>query len=155
NQQFFVEVKDMAMRVTFAENGDKTKDIRLHAKASTIGRNQTFTRDLGGAIETGLDGKRTGLRRRKDIRLAVHGARRGKRQPPYVIGPHRLEYIEGRHGILFQVFTRMLRAKTHVGIGGQMEDNVSTVHGLGQALHIEQIASLQAKLHKLLRRPEK
>jgi hypothetical protein len=48
----------------------------------------------------------------------------------------------------------MLRAKAHIRIGGQMADQVRAAHGLGQALHVEQVTLLQAKVWRLLRRPQ-
>jgi hypothetical protein len=35
-----------------------------------------------------------------------------------------------------------------------MADQVRAAHGLGQALHVEQVTLLQAKVWRLLRRPQ-
>src|SRR6516164_8194339 len=88
--QLFVKINDVAVGVTFAEDGDEAEDIGSHAKTLAIGFDEAFGRYLRCAVKRGLDRDRSVLRFREQGRLAVDRSGRGECNVAKAIGAHRL-----------------------------------------------------------------
>src|SRR6185369_12980076 len=61
-EQLFVKVQDMAVRVSFAQNGNETEDISLQTKTFAISLDQALARYFRRRIQRGLDRERVVLR---------------------------------------------------------------------------------------------
>src|SRR3974390_40258 len=70
-QQLFVEIQDVTVRITFAENRDKPENITFKSVTFAISMNKTFTGELGGGVQRSLHGKGVIFGRRNDIRFAI------------------------------------------------------------------------------------
>ena len=53
---------------------------------------------------------------------------RGERYLLDPIVPHRLQNIECRNGILFQVLSRMLQAEAHIRVGRHVKNKAAALH---------------------------
>lgn len=127
-EELFVEIKNVPVGVAFAENGDEAKHVALELETFAIRVNQALACDLRRGVERSLNRKRRVLRRGNNFRLAIHRAGRGKRDALDAIGAHRFEDVEGGDGVLLQIFSGMIEAETHVGVGGEMKDGVAAGH---------------------------
>src|SRR5262249_32750412 len=56
------------------------------------------------------------------------------------------QHIRRGDGVLLQVLARVLGAKTDVGVGGEVEDEVAAHHGLRQSRPVEVIAHEEAEV---------
>ena len=61
-EQLFVKIKNVAVRVAFAENGDKPENVTLKSITLAVGVNQAFAGKLRRGVKRGLDGKRRDFR---------------------------------------------------------------------------------------------
>src|ERR1043166_2841650 len=97
------KIEHMAMGVTFAEDGHKTKDVAFETESFAVGMNQRFAGELRGSIERSLNGKGSVFWSRDDAGFAIHRTRRGKGNGIDAVGPHGFEHIESGDGVLFEV----------------------------------------------------
>jgi len=130
--QLAIEVEDVPVSVTLAQDGNEAEDVAFEAEAFAKGRNQSLAGDFGGAIERGLDGKGRRFRGGNCRRFAVDRAGGGEGQPANAIGPHGLENVEGRQGVLLDVAAGIVRPEAHVGVGREVEDKIAASHRPGQ-----------------------
>src|ERR1035437_1664407 len=49
-EKLFVEIKNVAVRVAFAENGNETENVALEFEAFAVGRNHAFAGNLGRSV---------------------------------------------------------------------------------------------------------
>src|ERR1035437_4976879 len=139
-EKLFVEIKNVAVRVAFAENGNETENVALKLKTFAVGRNHAFAGNLGRSVERGLHGKRRVFGRGNFFRLAINAAGGTESNALDAIGAHGFEDIESGDGILLQILRRMFEAKAGVGIRGEMKNGVATGHRLGERRQIEVVA---------------
>ena len=152
--QAAVEVEDVTVRVALAQDRHEAEDVALKAEAFAVGLDQPFARELGGAVERGLNRERRVFRRREDIRLAVDRAGGGEGDPANAVGSHRLEHIERRDGVLLEISSRMLGPEADIGVRREVEDEIAAAHRGGQALEIEGVAFNQREIGPIAaRRP--
>src|SRR5581483_880349 len=147
-QQLPIKIEDMSVSIALAENGDEAKDVALKAEAFAISLDEALAGNFRSAIQRRLNGKRCVFGRRNFDCLAVNRAGGGKGEALDVIGPHRLQDVECGDGVLLEVPSRMLGAKTHIGIGGKMENEVATRHGCGECGQVQGITldELEARM---------
>src|ERR1035437_2870424 len=139
-EKLFVEIKNVAVRVAFAENGNETENVALNLKTFAVGRNHAFAGKLGRSVERGLHGKRRVLRRGNFFRLAINAAGGAEGDALDAIGAHGFEYVEGGHGVLLQILGRMFEAEADIGVRGEMKNRVATGHRLGERGQIKIVA---------------
>src|SRR3989344_1672793 len=119
----------MAMGITLTENGDKTENPGLEAETLAVSGDQCLAGKLGCAIKRCLYWKRRIFRGWNHRRFAIHRTGRRKCDALDVIRAHGLQHVISGDGVLIEILARMLRAKTHIGVGGKMENEVGTLHG--------------------------
>src|ERR1035437_11089569 len=139
-EKLFVEIKNVAVRVAFAENGNETENVALKLKTFAVGRNHAFAGNLGRSVERGLHGKRRGFGRGNFFRLAINAAGGTESNALDAIGAHGFKHIESGNGVLLQIFAGMFEAETHIGIRGKMKNRVATGHRLSERRQIEIVA---------------
>src|SRR5436190_12118894 len=138
-----IKIEDMSVRVAFAQDRHKAKNVALEFVAFAVGMDQPLASQLRGGVERRLDRKGMILGRRDEGGLPIDRAGRSEGNGFYSIRAHRLQYVEGGESILLKVLAGMIQAETHIGIGRQVNDGVAAVHGGGQRREIEIIAANQ------------
>ena len=73
-EQLFVKIEHMAVRIAFAQDGDETKVIHLHAKTFAVGLNQPLSGQLRGTVERSLNRKRASLRGGENLGFSIDRA---------------------------------------------------------------------------------
>src|SRR5262245_31528137 len=58
---------------------------------------------------------------------------------------HRLQDVERRDRVLFQILTRMLRSEAHVGVGRQVKDELRAGHCIQYRVRLERVAFHKAE----------
>src|ERR1041385_488522 len=139
------EVEDVPVGVALSEDRHEAEDVPLEPEALTIGLDQAFRRELGGAVEGGLDGQGSLLRRREDLRLPVNRTRGGEGDAPDPMGAHRLQHVERRDRVLLQVLPRVFPAVADVGVRGKVKHDIGAPHRPGQRLLVEGVAAHQGE----------
>src|ERR1700722_14362690 len=137
------------MGVSRAKNGDKTKDISMHAKPLAVGLDHAFAGHLRGAVKQSLDGKRAIFGGRYGLRFSVNRAGRGETHLADADAANRFQYMERRSRVLFNVLARMLNAEADISIGCEVEDKVAASHSARESRLIEIIAFNQGKSRML------
>src|SRR5437868_3472408 len=102
-EQASTEIEYVAMGVTLAQHRNKSKYVTLKTETFGIGLDQTFAGQLGGAIERGLDGKRSRFGRGEYCGLSIDRAGRRKCDPFDAVGAHRFQHVERRNRILLEI----------------------------------------------------
>jgi len=136
----FVKIKHMAVRVAFAENGDKPENVTFKFIALAVGLNEAFTGDFGRGVKGGLDGERMIFRRRDDFRLAINRAGGTEGDAFDAVGAHGFQHVEGGDGVLLEILVRMFESEPHVGIGGEVKDKIAPGHRLLQRREVKVVA---------------
>src|SRR5271157_607709 len=126
--KLLVKIEHMPMRIPFAQDGNKPKDIPLKAIALTISLNQTLGGQLGCAVKRCLHRKGGIFGSREDLCFAVNRTSGGERNPHDAIGAHGFQNVISSNSVLLQIFVWVFGAKTHIRIGGQMKDEFSSAH---------------------------
>ncbi len=140
-----VEVEDVAMRISLAQNRHKSENRRAKAKAGAVRRYHCFPRQLAGGIQRRLHRERAVFGRGENVRLAIDRSGRGEGDPPDARGPHCFKDVMGGEGILLQIAAGMRGARAHVGISRQVENLIVFFHGHGQSRQVQRVADDQAK----------
>lgn len=152
-EELFVKIKNVAVRVTFSEDGDEAEDVRfVDLAAFGVGGDEAFAGDFAGAVERGLNREKIGLGRGAlggDEGFAVGGASRGKSNSFHAVGAHGLKYVEGCDGILLEILAGVLPAVFDVGVGREVEDEVGALHSGGEGGQVEVVTADEAKLRVL------
>src|SRR5580700_5541054 len=141
-----VEIEYMSVRVTLSQDRNESKNVTLHSKTFAIGLDQALRGQFGSAVKRSLNGKRTCLRRGKNLRLSVDRSGRRKNDPLAALLAHRLQHIPGGNRVLIEILAWMLRAKAHIGIRREMNHQFGTLNRFRQHLSIKQVRLMKRKL---------
>ena len=126
--QLLAKIKHVTVRITLAEDRDESEYPGLQGETLAVGADQPFTRELGGAVQRGLHGKRRIFRCWNNRGCTVYRARGGECDLAYAVGTHRLEHIVRGDRVLLEVSARMLRAMAHVRVRREMEHTDGAPH---------------------------
>src|SRR5579862_1672422 len=111
-QELVIKIKNMSVRITLAQNRDKSKNNSLHSKTFAIGRYQTFGGQFGGAVKRRLDGERAIFRGGDYGGFPVNGPGGREGNPADARQPHGFEDVPGGDRILVEIPARMLGPET-------------------------------------------
>ena len=133
------------MRVTLAQNRDKTKNVALHPEGLAVSADKSFAREFGRAIQRSLDGKRAVFRGWEYFGFTIDRAGWTEGYTVHAILSHRFKNVEGGECILLKVLRRTLSAITNVSIGSKMDDKVCLLNGIIQSFRVNHIALYKLK----------
>ena len=109
----------------------KTEDTGTKTKHGAITGDEGFGGKLAGAV--GRNGNERGiiLRNRRFGGIPIDAAAGGVEEAAKSRAAHRLDDVVGEQSPLVEVDFRTFGGKSDVGVGGEMDDPVMTLHGGG------------------------